>query len=67
MARPTPPAGSRFDPFADVRVGKSLFQMSPEDWLVPDESSSDDGTPAVAPAGVPQPPALSAPETVHVR
>lgn len=29
-----PPKGYRFDPFADVRMGKSLFQMAPKDWLV---------------------------------
>jgi hypothetical protein len=28
-------AGFRFDPFADARMGRSLFQMQPEDWLVP--------------------------------
>jgi hypothetical protein len=22
------------DPFADVRLGRSLFEMQPEDWLV---------------------------------
>lgn len=64
MTRPSLPPGWRFAPFADVRLGKSLFQMSPEDWLVPDESSSRNGAPAVAPAGAPQPPA---PETVHDR
>ncbi len=31
-----PPEGYRFDPFADVRLGLSLFQMKPEDWLVED-------------------------------
>lgn len=54
-ARVNPPAGHRFDPFADVRFRVSLFAMSPEDWLVPnpDQSSPDSGTPAEAPAGVP--------------
>lgn len=33
---PTPPAGFRFDAFSDVRMGKSIFEMSDEDWLVPD-------------------------------
>jgi hypothetical protein len=36
-ARIAPPKGFRFDPFADARMGVSLFQMRPEDWLVPDE------------------------------
>ncbi len=32
---PDPPAGYRFDAFADVRMGKSLFDMpDPADWLV---------------------------------
>ena len=35
--KPTPPPGFRFDAFADVRMGKSLFQMEPEDWLVKDK------------------------------
>lgn len=59
MARAAPLPGWRFDPFADVRLGKSLFEMSPDDWLAPET-----GTPAVAPADVSQPPA---PETAHVR
>jgi hypothetical protein len=33
------PKGWRFDPFADARMGKSLFQMRPEDWLIRDEKS----------------------------
>lgn len=28
------PKGWRLDPLADARLGKSLFQMQPEDWLV---------------------------------
>lgn len=32
-----PPKGYRFDAFADVRMGQSIFQMEPEDWLVPDD------------------------------
>lgn len=32
---PDPPPGWKFDAFADVRQGKSLFEMRrPEDWLV---------------------------------
>jgi hypothetical protein len=27
--------GFAIDPFADARMGLSLFQMRPEDWLVP--------------------------------
>lgn len=34
--RPKPPPGFRFDAFADARMGRSLFQMQPEDWLVPE-------------------------------
>lgn len=39
----------RVDPFADVRMGKSLFEMRPEDWLVrverenPSKDHSHDG------------------------
>lgn len=36
MPAPKAPPGYRFDPFADARMGRSLFQMAPEDWLVPD-------------------------------
>lgn len=25
--------GGRFDPFADVRMGRSLFDMRPQDWI----------------------------------
>lgn len=48
------PPGYRIDPFADARMGKSLFQMEPADWLVkeeapplryrPDESRAAPGT-----------------------
>jgi len=38
---PSPPPGFRFDPFADVRMGKSLFQMRAEDWLVEDRQAGD--------------------------
>jgi len=31
---PEPPRGFRFDPFADVRMGKSLFELNDDDWLV---------------------------------
>jgi hypothetical protein len=31
------PDGYRFDAFADARMGVSLFQMAPEDWLVADD------------------------------
>jgi hypothetical protein len=37
------PPGYRFDPFADVRMGRSLFQMEPEDWLVRDSDQSPEG------------------------
>jgi len=39
---PEPPKGFRFDPFADARMGVSLFQMQPEDWLVPVDKEKPD-------------------------
>lgn len=30
-----PPPGYRFDAFADARMGRSLFDMRADDWLVP--------------------------------
>ena len=30
----TAPDGWEIDPFADVRLGLSIFQMEPHDWLV---------------------------------
>ena len=41
-ALPVPPKRWRFDAFADVRMGKSLFELRPEDWLVPDTPNSGD-------------------------
>jgi len=43
------PRGFRLDPFADARMGRSLFDMAPEDWLVRDEqrpSDPEEGAPA---------------------
>ena len=42
---PTPPPGYRFDAFADARMGKSLFQMEPEDWLVKETRQCPHGEP----------------------
>lgn len=42
------PDGYRFDPFADVRLGISLMQMRPEDWLVPVDPTTDE--PASSPS-----------------
>ena len=36
-----PPPGYRFDPFADARLGRSLFQMRAEDWLVKVETAKE--------------------------
>ena len=43
IAMGAPPSGWRFDVFADARLGKSLFQMRPEDWLVRDEHALSSG------------------------
>jgi hypothetical protein len=32
------PQGWSLDPFADVRSGRSLFVMRPQDWLVPSQA-----------------------------
>jgi len=34
-----PPDGFRLDPFADARMGKSLFEMDDADWLVKEPRS----------------------------
>lgn len=41
MSAPEPPPGFRFDAFADVRMGRSLFELGAEDWLVPIPAGED--------------------------
>ncbi len=40
MSVPQPPPGFKFDPFADIRLGRSLFELSADDWFVPDPAQS---------------------------
>jgi hypothetical protein len=46
MSFPDPPPGFRIDAFADARMGCSLFQMRPADWLVPIEPPAVPSWPA---------------------